>query len=142
VRKGDETVEMLQIFVRPKADDLPPMVQFHEPDEPFRLNSWRLLAGHERSDTPFQFRSELLFYDARLEKGQTLHTPDINEKTGFLYLFSGSVMIDSIGKTVSEGDSVIIKDEHPALTGMEDADLVFFILDEEAPYSRNGLYTK
>lgn len=41
VREGDETVEMLQIFIRPKVDGLEPKVQFYEPDKINRLNEWR-----------------------------------------------------------------------------------------------------
>lgn len=142
VRKGDETVEMLQIFIRPKEDGLQPKIQFHEPADTYSRNRWRLLAGHDRSEAPMLFRSEVLFYDARLEKGNTLQTPNLNGHTGFLYIFSGSVTFKNNGKTVEEGDSVIIQEEQLDVQSSEDSDLVFFVLDESAPYSRNGLYTK
>lgn len=142
VREGNETVEMLQIFIRPKADGLQPNIQFYEPDETYSGNEWRLLAGHERSEAPMQFRSKVLFYDVRLEKGNSLQTPNLNGRTGFLYLFSGSTTIENNGKTVEKGDSIVIKEEQLNLKGNEDSDLVFFVLDETAPYSRNGLYAK
>ena len=49
IREDDETVEMLQIFIRPEADGLEPKIQFHKPDETYSLNTWRLLAGYEHS---------------------------------------------------------------------------------------------
>ncbi|MFH5883958.1 pirin family protein [Halalkalibaculum sp. DA3122] len=140
VREGDETVEMLQIFIRPKADNLQPKVQFYKPDEVYSQNQWRLLAGHDRSEAPMLFRSEVLFYDVRLEKGTSLKTPNNDGLTGLLYLFSGGVTIKNNGKTVKEGDSIIIKDERLTLNSNEDSDLVFFVLNETALYSRNGLY--
>lgn len=142
VRKGNDTVEMLQIFIRPKADGLEPKVQFYEPDEVHSLNEWRLLAGHNRSEAPMQFRSEVLFYDVRLEKETILQTPNLNGRTGFLYLFSGSVTIENNGKTVENGDSIVIKEEQLNLKSNEDSDLIFIVLDETASYSRNGLYAK
>ena len=134
VREGDETVEMLQIFIRPKADGLEPKIQFYEPDETYSLNQWRLLAGHERSVAPLRFRSEVLFYDVRLEKENSLQTPNLNGKTGLLYVFSGSLKIMTNNKTVVKGDSIVIKEEHLNLISKEDSDLVFFVLDESAPY--------
>lgn len=142
VREGDETVEMLQIFIRPKADGLEPKVQFYEPDQINSLNEWRLLAGHERSEAPMLFRSEVLFYDLHLEVGNIIKTPDLEGNTGFMYLFSGSVAIGSKCESVEEGDQLIIKEDQLPLEANEDSDIVFFVLDESAPYSRNGLYTK
>lgn len=141
VRKGDETVEMLQIFIRPKADDLSPKVQFYEPDEINSLNDWRLLAGHERSEAPMLFRSEMLFYDLHLQVGHNIQSPSLDDRTGFLYLFSGHVAIENHGETVKEGDQLIINDEQLTLKANMDSDLVFFVLDESADFSRNGLYT-
>ena len=144
VPAGDETVEMLQIFIRPKSDGLKPKVQFYEPDEINSLNEWRLLAGHDRSGAPMLFRSEIMFYDLHLQSGNTIQNPNLNGLTGFMYLFSGSVTIEGEdgSETVKEGDSIIIKDEQLSLNSNEDSDIVFFVLDEKAPYSRNGLYTK
>lgn len=142
IAEGNVTVEMLQIFIRPKKDDLEPKIQFHEPDETYSLNKWRLLAGHERSEAPMQFRSEVLFYDVRLEKGKSLQTPKLNELTGFLYVFDGSLKIENNSNTVEKGDSIVVKGEQLDLTSNEDSDLVFFVLDEDAPYSRNGLFAK
>lgn len=142
VPEGGETVEMLQIFIRPKWDGLKPMIQFLEPEDTYSLNTWRLLAGHERSGAPMTFRSEVLFYDMRLEKEYMIQTPDLNHKTGLLYVFNGSLIIKNNGKSVEKGDSIVIRDEQLDLVSMEDADLVFFELDEDAPYSRNGLFAK
>ncbi len=133
---------MLQIFIRPKADDLEPDVQFLELEEAHSLNKWRLLAGHDRSGAPLLFRSEVLFYDLHLESRNTIQNPELDGLTGFMYLFSGSAVIENLGETVEKGDSVIIKEEQLNLKSNENSDIVFFVLDETASYARNGLYTK
>lgn len=142
VPKGEETVEMLQIFIRPRADDLEPIIQFYDPGEIYSQGEWRLLAGHDRSGAPMLFRSEILFYDLLLKKGNSIQIPELNNLTGFMYLFSGKVSIENNDETVEEGDTIIIKDKQLNLTADEDSEIVFFVLDETAPYSRNGLYTK
>ena len=142
VHQGDETVEMLQIFIRPKADGLKPLIQFHEPEKTYSINRWRLLAGHEHSEAPMIFRSEVLFYDVRLEEEKALQTPDLNGKTGLLYVFNGSLTIENTGENVGKGDSIVIKEEQLDALSKEDSDLVFFVLDEQAPFSRNGLFAK
>lgn len=142
VPEGEETVEMLQIFIRPKADGLKPKIQFLEPEETYSLNRWRLLAGHERSEAPMIFRSEVLFYDVRLEKENKLQTPDLNGKTGLLYVFNGSITIENNGENAGKGDSIVLKNESLNLISHEESDLVFFVLDEKAPFSRNGLFAK
>lgn len=142
VPEGEETVEMLQIFIRPKADDLEPKIQFHELKEPYGMNRWRLLAGHERSDSSMLFRSEVLFYDARLEISNTLQTPQLHGKTGLLYVFHGNIDFVNSKETAGKGDSIVLKEEQLILRAKEESDLVFFVLDESAPYSRNGLFAK
>ncbi len=140
--KAIQHFNQLQILIRPKADGLESRIQFYEPDETYNLNQLRLLAGHERSVAPMTFRSEVLFYDVRLEKENTLQTPNLNGKTGLLYVFSGSLKIMNNNKTVEKGDSIVFKEEHLDLISKEDSDLAFFVLDESALYSRNGLFAK
>lgn len=142
VREGDETVEMLQIFIRAREDDLKPDIQFLELDDVRSLNQWRLIAGHERSDAPLRFRSDVKFYDLHLTDGSSVQTPDLNGNLGLMYVFKGQAVIEHHEETIKEGDSVLIRGESLTIKGTEDSDLVFFELDETAPYTRNGLYTK
>ena len=142
VRLGDETVEMLQIFIRAREDDLKPDIQFLELDEAQSLNQWRLLAGHERSEAPLIFRSDVKFYDLHLTSGSTIETPDLNGNLGLMYVFEGNAVIENHDEPIAEGDSILIREEQLTIKSNEDSDIVFFELDESAPYTRNGLYTK
>src|SRR5690625_101274 len=142
VREGDETVEMLQIFIRAREDDLKPDIQFLELESSHSLNEWRLLAGHEPSGAPLTFRSDVKFYDLHLEADKSITTPDLNGNLGLMYLFGGSAVIKDHDETIAEGDSILIRKEQLTLQSEVDSDIVFFELDESAPYTRNGLYTR
>ena len=61
---GDRPVRALQIFLRPNAPDLEPMVQFHEFPEEDSVDSWRLIAGP--SAAPLKVRSDVRVFDARI----------------------------------------------------------------------------
>lgn len=142
VREGDETVEMLQIFIRAREDDLKPDIQFLELDESHSPDQWRLLAGHERSGAPLIFRSEVKFYDLHLRKEKSIRTPDLSGNLGLMYVFGGSAVLIDHDETIVEGDSILLREEQLTIQSIEDSDIVFFELDESAPYTRNGLYTK
>ncbi|MDR6192547.1 redox-sensitive bicupin YhaK (pirin superfamily) [Agrobacterium pusense] len=67
---GDRPVRALQIFLRPNAPDLEPMVQFHEFPEEYSVDSWRLIAGP--SAAPLKVRSDISVFDARIAEGVRL----------------------------------------------------------------------
>ena len=68
----------------------------------------------------------------------TLALPDLNGHVGFLYVFEGAVELPGKGLTLQEGDSLIISDEAVQITAPKEADLVLFLLDRQAAYSRAG----
>lgn len=135
---GDDPIEMLQIFVRPKAADAEPNVQFVALDEAGRNDKWRLLAGPEGSDAPTFVRQAVYFYDTHLPAGRGT---DLPSKPGFdrwLYVFRGSIVAGEhkAGKHVAlmfAGDGV-----SPKVKASEDADLVVFLVDRNARFSRAG----
>lgn len=141
VPEEGETVEMLQIFMRPRADELPPSVQFHTLNEAYSLNEWRLIGGNEDAKAPLKINSEVLFYDTHLENA-TIATPESNGLSGFLYVFDGEVELLGKSDGLSKGDSVFFKDEQLSLKTSSKADMVVFVLNEAAKFSRNGLYSR
>jgi redox-sensitive bicupin YhaK (pirin superfamily) len=140
---ADEKIEMLQIFFRPKEDDLEPKVQFHNFEFYHSVDYWRLIGGPEHSDAPLKIRSEAWFFDSYLQKS-TIETPELEKEghVGFLYVFDGSVNIEGTGEVLQKGDSAILQKEELLLTAPHTADLVFFILDTKSKFSRNGMYAR
>jgi quercetin 2,3-dioxygenase len=137
-----ETVEMLQIFMRPKANQLAPQVQFHQLSSVNSTNAWRIIGGPEESDAPLKIRSQVWLYDAHLENA-AIQTPELNGLTGFLYVFDGAVTVkgQEIHQALEKGSSLILKEESLQLQTDHAADLVFFLLDEQSQFSRSGKYS-
>ena len=136
IPEDGEEVEMLQIFIRPEEENLPPKVQFQD-FEPFQLNEWRLVGGP--SGAPLTIRSQVYLYDTLLEEA-TIDLPELNGLTGYLYVFSGSIQVGNT-KHLQKGDAAIIKEEQLSVSSRSKAELVFFILDEEAAYTRSGMFS-
>lgn len=136
-----EPIDMLQIFFRPHTDDLKPMVQFADFGEEFSDNKWRWIGGPEGSGAPLQIRSESWLHDARLADGATILTPELGEHTGYLYVFSGSVDLPDYETSLQRGDGFLVDHEQVKLVGSDEAEIVFFMVDEAAPYSRSGMYS-
>ncbi|MFC0284336.1 pirin family protein [Camelimonas abortus] len=74
VLSSDPYLRMLQIFVRPRAADLEPLVQFGEMP-PSRQDEWRYLFGPENSGAPFFVRNDVKFHDIRLSGGAETALP-------------------------------------------------------------------
>lgn len=140
---ADEEVEMLQIFFRPRQDDLEPQVQFHKFEFYQSVDDWRLVGGPENSDAPLKIRTNAWFYDAHIKKS-TIDTPELTRPghVGFLYVFEGSVKVEGTEEVLNKGDNVVLTNEQIELTAITPSDLVFFILDTTSSYSRNGMYAR
>ncbi len=131
-----EPVEMLQIFVRPPEDELPPNFQHREFPQTESLNAWRLLAGPEKSNAPFTLRNAVWLYDAHLERTslRTPHSAGLDEQ---LYIFRGEVSVND--HRLATGDSLIILEEEPVeISATESADLILFQVNRASPASRSG----
>ncbi|MBL7911228.1 MAG: pirin family protein [Bacteroidia bacterium] len=139
VPEDGETVEMLQIFMRPRADELPPKVQFTNLPESHGINKWRLIGGNEKSDAPLKINTDVLLYDATIEKGKVA-LPALSGKSGYLYVFDGNIVIPGKDIKLSKGDAIFFEDEELSVETDNKADLVFFILDKYSAVSKNGLY--
>ena len=100
-----------------------------------------MIGGNEDSRAPLKINSEVLFYDVRL-KNATIATPELNGLSGLLYIFDGEVELSGKGVGLSKGDSVFFKDEQLSLKASSAADMVLFVLNEAAKFSRNGLYSR
>ncbi|WP_234567077.1 pirin family protein [Rhodohalobacter sp. 614A] len=139
--KSQEEVEMLQIFIRPKADDLEPNVEFAEFDAMDSVNEWRLIGGPESSSAPLIVRSEVWVYDTHLDQS-SIETPNLDGRTSYLYVFDGSVTLKN-NQPLEKGSAVLFQNEEDLfeLKTTEEADLVFFILDEKSTYTRSGAYS-
>lgn len=139
-----ETVEMLQIFFRPRKDGLSPNVQFHELPKAISENKWRLIGGPQESEAPLKINSEVKLYDTLL-KSHSITTPELNKnKVGLLYVFDGRATIQDgqqDGQYIEKGTTIYFNQPLNIHTDTEAA-LVYFELDTKAQFSRNGMSTQ
>ena len=141
VSEDSKTVEMLQIFMRPRVDDLKPQVQFYELEEEYSINRWRLVGGNEKSSAPLKINTEIEVYDARIREGQ-IEIPELGDKAGYLYVFDGEARIPEQQLELAKGDAIFLENENPVVQTEETADIVLFVLDKNAGFSRNGLFAR
>jgi redox-sensitive bicupin YhaK (pirin superfamily) len=135
---GDVPIDMLQIFVRPEAADAGPNVQFVALDEAGRNDQWRLLTGPEGSDAPTFVRQAIYLYDTHVSAGRSTELPS---KPGFdrwLYVFRGSVVAGEHEAATHTALMLAGDGISPKVDAREDADLVLFLVDRNARFSRGG----
>ncbi|WP_296435340.1 pirin family protein [Rhizobium sp. UBA1881] len=136
---GNSPVRALQIFLRPNAPDLEPMVQFHDFVDANSDNDWRLIAGpHE---APLTVRSDVRVFDTRMTRGSRLRLPAAADPgTSFLlYVFDGAIDFGDVTITTGESAFAGWVDDKP--TAKTDSDVVLFVFDPEAEVFRGGMFS-
>jgi len=136
---AEKEVEMLQIFMRPRENGLPPKVQFHEFASAYSENKWRLVAG-DLAEAPLEIRTQTNIFDVRLDAEQQLEVP-LADKTvvHLLYCFDGSITL--AGQILRKGDSVVFQKERLSVKALERSNLVLFQIDAKASYSKTGMFS-
>lgn len=131
----DSYVEMLQIFIRPRATDLKPGIQFH--DKPVDHSNWYVMIGPENSKAPLHVRQSVYVLDAHPKAGETLEIPVYQGLTPFLYVMKGGITIGDlkIGRQEAVTD---LENPLPPVTAIEDTTLVLFHVDMNAEMSIAG----
>lgn len=135
-----EITEMLQIFMRPRKDELQPKVQFHHFEEMYSLNNWRLIGANETSNAPLKINSDIEVLDIRLQDNIEVELPKLkSNQVGYLYVFKGDLELSN--KThLKTSDAVIFENEDLTIKSKQQADLILFILDKTSEVSKNGLF--
>ncbi len=134
-----EDVRLLQIFIRPENENDPPQVQFSNVGE-LVTNHWRLVAGLKNSSAPLEIKSNILVYDIELENSsQSLPKPFFKNTAYFVYIFDGALNINQT--LLEKGDSIITDDEHLKLQAHSKSVAVCFVIDKDAIYTKNGMFS-
>lgn len=135
-RATDPDLRMLQIFVRPRAIDLEPGIQYG-PIAAAPANTWRHLVGPEGTDAPFHVRNAVDFFDARLDAGARVEFPQAEGRDLYFYVFSGEVAAG--GERFGEGEqALLVGDGALAAEAREPTVMVAFLIDPNATVTRQG----
>lgn len=141
VMEEGNTLEGLQIFLRPEKSNLSPQVQFYDLPDVYSKNQWRKIAG-KGNDYPLEIRSSTWLMDLRLEQGEEILLPEIlSENAAFLfYVFDGEITVDD-KMVLSPGESAIFENEYPIFFAERTSDIVLFITKPDAVYFDGGMYS-
>jgi redox-sensitive bicupin YhaK (pirin superfamily) len=132
-----EPVEMLQIFVRPEAADLPPHVAFWDRPVQPAAQEWQLIAGPEGSNAPLTIRQRVVVFDTHLAAGDEVVPPAVTGMTSWVYVMDGAIVAGD--ERLEKGDACSDADAPlPPLRASRDTTLVAFLVDLAAPASRSG----
>lgn len=136
---GPEPTEALQIFLRPRAPDLEPKVQFHDFGEVLSRDAWRLLAAPEGA--PLEVRAQAWVQDAQLSAGASLAlpAPQAPGVVRLLYAVSGDVRVGDLA--ISAGESVYLDEGERTVSARSESDLVLFTTDPAAPVFKGGMFS-
>lgn len=102
------------------------------------IDHWRLLAGPRGSAAPGFVRQAVYLYDTHLSAGASIDLPAMPGFDRWLYVFRGAV---SVGNEQAETHTALaISADTTAIevTAIREADLVLFLVDRQAPFSRAG----
>jgi len=141
---SDPPLRMLQLFVRPHSLGLDPGIQ-HEPLPDPVANEWRHLFGPADGAAPCYVRNAVECYDCRLDDGETVTLPTRPGWGTYLYVFEGSVTVDAGATTGEDATAVgytesalVTGDGEVSVTATENSILVAFVVDPDAPVTRQG----
>jgi redox-sensitive bicupin YhaK (pirin superfamily) len=139
---------MLQIFVRPHELGLEPGIQ-HGPLPDPEPNEWRRVFAPAGVDHPFTVRNAVDCFDVRLDADAAATLPAIEGRDAYVYVFEGSVGVGDAPDAEEPTDGVALDETEsvvwtgagapPTVTaGAEGATVVAFLLDPDAPITRQG----
>lgn len=130
----------LQIFLRPAAGGLEPLVQFRDLDVAYSADHWRLLAGPDKTDG-LVVRSQSWVHDMRLTAGRQADLPVSPGAavTRLLYVLAGRLVVG--GEALEAGDSLLVGTAPNRIEADTTADLVLFSTDETAPVFAGGMFS-
>lgn len=133
---SDPPLRMLQIFVRPRAINLEPLLQ-HGPLPNAEPNAWRLLVGPEGTGSPFFVRNDVYLHDLRLETGQSIALPTHSGWSTYIFVFEGAV--EAEGQQISESEAALLTAPvELTVRAVEPSALVAFVINPAATVTREG----
>ncbi|MET3354378.1 UNVERIFIED_ORG: redox-sensitive bicupin YhaK (pirin superfamily) [Xanthobacter viscosus] len=137
---GTEDIEALQIFIRPRAPALEPMVQFHDFPDAISQDEWRLIAG-PKGEAPLELRAAAWVQDSHLSAGAKLALPAVPVPGAMrlLYVFAGRASVGT--KALCDGESLVLDDEAYVVEAQADTDLVLFTTDASVPVFKGGMFS-
>ncbi|MGW7976880.1 pirin family protein [Staphylococcus xylosus] len=133
------SIEMLQIFIRPREKDLKPEVQFSNV-EINSNNDWNLVAGPEKINPPLIIRQNVIVMDYHGKKNDVIEVPQYEGMTPWLYVMDGN--IDISNNILEKGEAITTENNNfSEIKLLKDTSLVLFLVDLNAPMTLAGNFS-
>ena len=136
-----EPQEGLQIFIRPGEKNLKPEVIFHDLEDIYSENRWRLLAS-PTPETAFRFSSQTWLYDIKLTAMASIDLPAMpgSDLTALLYVYQGSVTVNGT-ILLAKQEALAFNGESISINTAPGAELVLFLTNENTPIYKEGMFS-
>jgi redox-sensitive bicupin YhaK (pirin superfamily) len=122
-----EPVHLLQIWIHPDKQSLPPSYEQKSFPEDEKRGKWRLIASREASDGSVKINQDAKLYVTLLKPGEEAVHEFASGRHGWLQVARGAVEFN--GKKLNQGDGAAISDEKKLnIKGIDDAEVLLFDL--------------
>ncbi|WP_336865619.1 hypothetical protein [Peribacillus frigoritolerans] len=122
-----EACEALQILIRPEEQDLDSNVQLFARTVDVS-KYWKLLAGpKEMEDAPLTIRNRVIIYDARMQAGDSVQIPQVEDFTPWLFVMDCEQQVENT--LLTKGMRLQEKPFEKHVQLVKDATLVLFLSD-------------
>lgn len=103
---SDERVHLLQIWILPGENSLPPGYEQQHFSRDDKLNRWRLLGSSDGREGSVTIHQDVSLYATHLEQGTELDYTFARGRRGFVQVVSGTATIN--GETLAAGDGAAL----------------------------------
>jgi redox-sensitive bicupin YhaK (pirin superfamily) len=122
---SDEPVHLLQIWILPEQNSLPPGYEEKHFSREDKLDRWRLLASRDSREGSLTIHQDVDLYSTVLSEGQSLEHPFESDRRGFLQVVEGTIVIGN--DELSAGDAAMLESESSLkIAAITDAEMLLF----------------
>jgi quercetin 2,3-dioxygenase len=122
-----DPVHLLQIWIQPERDALPPSYEQKRFPETEKQGKLRLIASRDASDGSVKINQDARLFVSLLKPGEEVSHEFGEDRHGWLQVARGAVEVN--GKKLSQGDGAAISDEKTLkIKGAEAAEVLLFDL--------------
>ncbi len=126
----DETVHLLQIWILPNQQNLPPSYEDGFFSDAQKQNQWCLLASEQAQAGSLKVHQDMALFASKLSERKALEYALKENRSAYLQVASGSVEIN--GKQLSAGDAAMFDSAQAIqITAIYDAEILLFDLPKQ-----------
>lgn len=123
----DEPVHLLQIWIVPLENGLPPSYEEKHFSIEQKENQWCLIVSPNGDKSSVKIHQDTMIYAASLAPGNLLEIPLMQNRCAYLQVAKGKVFLD--GQTLVAGDAAMLEDTGGfKVVADKDAELILFDL--------------